>query len=784
MGVASALLATLLGLVLLVLLLAIDAQRNASAAARRSADAASGALALRVTALDLESGARGFVLTGRERFLDSWRAARRRLDGESARLERLVADHSRERRLARGIVARMRSYLQDYTVPLVAAARRDRSRARMLVSLGEGRRRIDWLRKRLTTLVGLEQARAMAGRDRADHRADQALVVGITGLALTLGLLVAFALYLARAVAQPIRRVAGAARRVASGDLAARVPREEGAGEVGELGRAFNAMAASLQDTQGRLHQQQSELLATVSGLEEEQRRTARFVAFGRRTAGPADVEDLGTVLLEEFGDLVGADRGVLYARDPESEGTPWALAERGLGERLPPSAAGLLERVEHDRAVTLLHPPLLGPDADATARELAAPLVHAGATVGILVLWHEAGEFDHTRIATLRDLLPQAAATLSSALALQTARERASVIRAVLDATPDAIALLDRSGRTVLENPPMRTVRAALVESVRVPGGGYRTNVSGPGREPEGEVRDELALLGTGRTFARYGAPVRDRTGALVGRLVVLREVTLEREAERMKDDFFALVSHELRTPLTSIIGYLELVLDDESGRLDDDHRRYLEVVGRNASRLMRLVGDLLFVAQVEAGTLSLDPGEVDLERLVAEALETARPHAEARSLVLEAAVTRLPPLRGDRDRLGQVLDNLVTNAVKFTPPGGRIEVRARARDGTAVLEVADTGPGIPQEEQEHLFERFFRASSATAEAIPGVGLGLTIVKAIAEAHGGRVTLESEIGIGTTFRVELPLSGQAGGVVDSAEAPDSVAPSRDVGGR
>jgi signal transduction histidine kinase/CHASE3 domain sensor protein len=783
MGLASAVLATLLGAVLLILLLAIGAQRDASDDARDATDAASAALALRVSVGDLETGVRGFLLTGQERFLEPWQAARRRLDGEATRLERL-ADQPRGRRLARDGVDRMRSYLRDYSVPLVSAARRDRTSARTLASLGDGKRRIDDLRDRFARLVTLEQARATAGRARAADRADQALIVGAAGLVLTLGLLVAFGLYLARAVARPIRRVAGAARRVASGDLAARVPRDDGAGEVGELGRAFNAMAASLQDNQGRLHQQQAELMATVRGLEEEQQRTARFVAFGRRTAGPGDVEDLGAVVLEELAELVGADRGVLYAFDSESEGLPWALAERGLGDRLPPSAAALLERVGGDRAVSALHPPLLGPDGDETAREVAASLVHAGATVGVLVLWHAAGTFDDDRIATLEDLLPQAASTLSSALALQAARERASVIRAVLDATPDAIALLDRSGRTVLENPPMRTVRAALVESVRVPGGGYRTNVSGQGRDPESEVRDELALLGTGRTFARYGAPVHDRTGALVGRLVVLREVTLERESERMKDEFFALVSHELRTPLTSIIGYLELVLDDESDRLDDDHRSYLEVVGRNASRLLRLVGDLLFVAQVEAGTMSLELGEVDLARLVAEALETARPRAEARSLALVSDVAPLPPLRGDRDRLGQVLDNLVTNACKFTPSGGRVEVRARGEDGVAVLEVADTGPGIPEEEQEHLFERFFRASSATAESIPGVGLGLTIVKAIAEAHGGRVVLESEVGIGTTFRVELPLPGQDGGERDSVEEVDSLAPSRDAGGR
>ncbi|MGI8580073.1 MAG: sensor histidine kinase, partial [Solirubrobacteraceae bacterium] len=321
----------------------------------------------------------------------------------------------------------------------------------------------------------------------------------------------------------------------------------------------------------------------------------------------------------------------------------------------------------------------------------------------------------------------------------------------------PDAIALLDGAGSTIVDNPPTHEVRAALVESVRQPGGGYRTEPVGDPSD-SGESRDEITILGSGRTFARYAAPVLDSAGTFIGRLVVVREVTGERQAERMKDEFFALVSHELRTPLTSIIGYLELVLDDDVGALHPEHRRHLGVVERNAGRLLRLVGDMLFVAQVEAGTLSLEPGLVDIGQLVREAVDAARPRAEEASIALSADVDPVPTCPGDADRIGQVLDNLIVNALKFTAEEGRATVALRIQGASAVLEVADNGLGIPAAEQEQLFDRFFRASSATARAIPGVGLGLTIVKAIVEAHDGKVSVQSEEGVGTSFRVELPL--------------------------
>src|SRR4051812_25107070 len=233
-------------------------------------------------------------------------------------------------------------------------------------------------------------------------------------------------------------------------------------------------------------------------------------------------------------------------------------------------------------------------------------------------------------------------------------------------------------------------------------------------------------------------------------------------RELDRLKDEFLSLVSHELRTPLTSIRGYLDLVLDGEAGKINPEQRRFLQAVERNSGRLLRLVGDLLFVAQADAGRLSLERGRVDLSELAAHCVEEAAPAATEKSVSLVLLAQPVPSLVGDRGRLAQVLDNLVSNALKFTPEGGTVQVRTQAYGAHVVLEVADTGIGIPVEDQSRLFERFFRSAVAEDQAIPGTGLGLAIVKAIVEAHSGEISISSREGVGTTFRVELPLVARA----------------------
>ncbi len=228
--------------------------------------------------------------------------------------------------------------------------------------------------------------------------------------------------------------------------------------------------------------------------------------------------------------------------------------------------------------------------------------------------------------------------------------------------------------------------------------------------------------------------------------------------ELDGLRDSFVSVVSHELRTPLTSVCGYLELLQQGEGGPVTEEQHRLMAVIDRNAGRLLRLVEDLLFVGQVDAGTLPLELGPVDLGDLAVQSAETARTHAADSNIELVLSEGQLPLLVGDAGRLGQLLDNLISNALKFTPRGGRVTVRTGRNGEIAFAEVEDTGMGISAADQERLFERFFRTTAATAQAIPGIGLGLSISQAIAEAHGGKIIVASLLGVGTTFRFEAPL--------------------------
>jgi signal transduction histidine kinase len=219
-------------------------------------------------------------------------------------------------------------------------------------------------------------------------------------------------------------------------------------------------------------------------------------------------------------------------------------------------------------------------------------------------------------------------------------------------------------------------------------------------------------------------------------------------------------MISHELRTPLSSILGYLELLRDDPQNPLSDEQLQFLGIAERNAQRLLRLVGDLLFTAQVESGHFPLDVHEVDLAAIVRASVETASPAADAAEVTLaETVPDAVVAMHVDPVRIGQAVDNLVSNAIKFTPRGGLVAIGLNVDGREARISVRDTGLGIPAAEVDRLFARFFRASTATRNAVPGVGLGLNITKAIITAHGGHMEVDSEEGAGTEFRIVLPLA-------------------------
>jgi len=248
---------------------------------------------------------------------------------------------------------------------------------------------------------------------------------------------------------------------------------------------------------------------------------------------------------------------------------------------------------------------------------------------------------------------------------------------------------------------------------------------------------------------------------GTVTGYVVVATDITEEHEAARLKDEFVSLVSHELRTPLTSVLGYLEL-LQDGTDPLTDEQREYIEVIERNARRQLRLVGDLLLTAQVDAGTFAIAPQPVDLADVVRASALSAAPVAEQSGVTLEVAAQPSPAV-ADAQRMSQAVDNLVSNALKFTPTGGKVVIEcAPTLDGGVRLAVSDTGIGIAPDELGRLTTRFFRATTATRRAIPGVGLGLAITKAVVEAHGGTLDILSAVGEGTTFAIVLPATPPA----------------------
>jgi signal transduction histidine kinase len=234
---------------------------------------------------------------------------------------------------------------------------------------------------------------------------------------------------------------------------------------------------------------------------------------------------------------------------------------------------------------------------------------------------------------------------------------------------------------------------------------------------------------------------------------VITFAEVTALIRALSAKDNFVATVSHELRTPLTSILGYLELVLDEPG---HEDIEDELKIVQRNATHLLGLVNDLIAVASER---VELNLQETDVAGLLAGAVASARAHANGSGVELVLDVEEPLTARVDPRRIRQVFGNLVSNAIKFSPDGGRVIARAHRANSHVVCSIADSGIGMDGQEQEQAFTKFFRSARSRETAIPGAGLGLPISKTIVEGHGGSISLRSEPGKGTTVTVNLPVS-------------------------
>ncbi|MEZ2388312.1 sensor histidine kinase [bacterium RCC_150] len=356
----------------------------------------------------------------------------------------------------------------------------------------------------------------------------------------------------------------------------------------------------------------------------------------------------------------------------------------------------------------------------------------------------------------------------------LAASRERETLLKTILDTIDVGIVAVDAKGRTVLTNNQQKAFQRLETPLEGASGDGGRNRAifgqdrstplppekSPVQRATRGETfSDYLVWLGTGTEQRAISTAARSMKNedddGFGGAVVVFRDVTDVVHALAAKDELVSNVSHEFGSPLTSILGNLDLVLHGHQ-ELQERTRNSLEVAERNAERLRALVDDLLSSA---AAIESVHLRPTDLAGLVENSLVSAQAQADAANVGLVADVPS--PLWAEADplRLGQALDNLVSNAIKYSPGGGLVRIKAARDDGWVHLEVQDTGMGMTEDETSKIFTRFFRTSAARQAAIPGVGLGLSITKSIVERHGGSISCSSEPGNGSTFTVALPVA-------------------------
>jgi two-component system phosphate regulon sensor histidine kinase PhoR len=345
----------------------------------------------------------------------------------------------------------------------------------------------------------------------------------------------------------------------------------------------------------------------------------------------------------------------------------------------------------------------------------------------------------------------------------IRTLTEERNLSSAILGSMVEGVAVVNASERLLFANPGFAEILdldvppqsgSALVEVVR------QTELLEAVRQVlGGDPRVETEIV-TGTLRQHFFAVTVAAVSAAEtsGAVIVLHDITDLRKLERVRRDFVANVSHEFKTPLTAIQGFAETLL---AGAIDDEQNRvrFLEIILEHSQRLARLTDDLLRLSQMDADRLGLEIRSVGVSQFVESCIETAQRPAAERDLRISVNLSsRLPDIAADRRRLAEVLQNLLDNAIQYTPPGGQIMLSASANGNEVTFTVSDTGIGIPQTDQPRIFERFYRVDVARSREVGGTGLGLAIAKHLVEAHGGRIWVASEVGQGSQFHFTVPV--------------------------
>jgi signal transduction histidine kinase len=391
----------------------------------------------------------------------------------------------------------------------------------------------------------------------------------------------------------------------------------------------------------------------------------------------------------------------------------------------------------------------------------ICVPLIARGRTLGAVTLIAAETHPPYTQadFEQAVELARRAAVAVDNARLYREAERGADAARA-LGYVGDGVVLLDTDGRVLHWNPAAASITNVAEEEALgrlvgevVPAWDVLTSHV-PLVPPGGAARPvtvPIVLGGRERWVSISGVDFGD------GTVYALQDVTEEHALEKTRSDFVATASHELRTPLAAVYGAVRTLRRDDVMLSEDDRSQFLEMIESEATRLARIVDQILLAGQLDADAVELDETECDLEEVASGVIESAAVHLPE-SISLDLTVDGAAPIRCDENKLRQVLVNLVDNAVKYSPQGGRVELRVRNVNGSCQIEVADEGLGIPPDEHERIFEKFYRLDPQQTQGVGGSGLGLYICRELVERMNGRLHVESEPGKGSRFTVELPL--------------------------
>jgi PAS domain S-box-containing protein len=572
------------------------------------------------------------------------------------------------------------------------------------------------------------------------------LLIGLIGLILVS--------LIAGRITRPAEALAAAAQRISDGKLDQPVA-ALGEDEIGRAGLAFERMRARLRarlDELGLLLRV-SQGVAGSLNLDE----ALPPILQGALTASGAAGVRIILVPNEELPrPLSGAPPlHQTFAAGPAAE--LMAALDRGVLVLTRDEGRAVIENLARARAVLDV-----APVAGRLHALAALPLRHAHAQnyyYGALWLGYDRPHaFAEAEINFLTTLAGQAALAVANARLFEAAEQGRQRLAAILASTPDAVIVIDRNMRVLLLNPAAEAVfeltgQAVIgrplgealthTELVRL----LQAHRAGPST---GEIE-----TASGRTLYASASPIISADGTVMGQVCVLRDVTHFKELDLMKSEFVATVSHDLRAPLTFMRGYATMM--PMVGPLNEKQQEFANKIITGIEQMTKLIDDLLDLGRIEAG-VGLAREACRLDEIVRGIVDTLRPHAENKGLTLAIeAPPDMPAAHGDPTLLRQAITNLVDNAIKYTPSGGQVNVRLAADNGRFRVAVADTGLGIAPADQTHLFQKFFRVKQRGSTQVKGSGLGLAIVKSIVERHGGRVWVDSKLGKGSTFYVELP---------------------------